>query len=118
MHSLIVDDVRANCRALEALLTPFGPCEMAHNGRDAIDLFQYAWETKEPYDLICLDLVMPDIDRYWAADKFFQSRSASGTILKARSTLADLPPTSHRSLSLPIAASGGSIGTKPVPLST
>lgn len=62
MHSLIVDDVRANCRALEALLAPYGACEIAHNGRDAIDLFQSAWKSEEPYDLICLDLVMPDID--------------------------------------------------------
>lgn len=62
MKTLIVDDVQANCRVLKALLTPFGKCEMVSTGREAINAFQTAWKKDEPYQLVCLDIMLPDYD--------------------------------------------------------
>ncbi len=60
MKTLIVDDVQANCRVLKALISPFATCEMVTTGREAIDAFQDAWKVNEPYQLICLDIMLPD----------------------------------------------------------
>jgi len=62
MKTLIVDDVQANCRVLRGLLTPFGPCETAATGREAIDAFQSAWKAGSPFQLVCLDIMLPDFD--------------------------------------------------------
>jgi two-component system, chemotaxis family, chemotaxis protein CheY len=56
---LIVDD-DADCRRLLChYLEPLGECDLAHNGHEAIGAFHMALENQTPYDLICLDLMMP-----------------------------------------------------------
>ena len=68
MRALVVDDVAANCRVLKALLSqlaaasPLDSIDMASNGRDAVEAFQNAWKSGAPYELICLDVMLPDID--------------------------------------------------------
>ncbi len=62
MKTLIVDDVAVNCRVIKGFIGCYGICDVASNARTAIKLFQKAWEEKEPYDLICLDIMMPEID--------------------------------------------------------
>jgi len=62
MKSLVVDDVEVNCRTLKAVLAPYGDCDKANDARTTVHLFQEAWEAGSPYDLICLDIQMPDID--------------------------------------------------------
>ncbi len=62
MKSMVVDDVALNCRMLKALLEPYGDCHMANDARTTVQLFQKAWKTSAPYNLICLDIQMPDID--------------------------------------------------------
>mgnify|MGYP000861215263 FL=1 len=62
MKALIVDDVQANCRMLKGLLAPFGVCEVATTGREAVVAFQRAWNAGEPFHLICLDIMLPDLD--------------------------------------------------------
>lgn len=62
MKSLVVDDVEVNCRTLKAVLAPYGDCDTTNDARTTAHLFQEAWEADNPYDLICLDILMPDID--------------------------------------------------------
>jgi two-component system chemotaxis response regulator CheY len=58
---LIVDD-DALCRALvNDILAPYGHCDYAFDGREAIDAVRFALEDREPYDLICLDIMMPGV---------------------------------------------------------
>ncbi|MEN6473903.1 MAG: response regulator [Syntrophaceae bacterium] len=59
---LIVDDSKTSRLALERLLEPYGDCELGSNGEDAIKAFSMAWEQGHPYDLICLDVMMPHVD--------------------------------------------------------
>ncbi len=35
---------------------------MATNGKEGIQCFNLAMEENEPYDLVCLDIVMPEVD--------------------------------------------------------
>ena len=62
MKTLIVDDDYSCRRILQAYLLKHGACDLASNGSEAIDKFKAALIDKEPYDLICLDIMMPEID--------------------------------------------------------
>lgn len=59
MHILIVDDDLVSRKKLEALLGPYGSCELASSGEEALNRFQSALETGEPFELVTLDIEMP-----------------------------------------------------------
>jgi two-component system chemotaxis response regulator CheY len=59
---LIVDDDGV-CRALlQAILSPYGRCFLAYDGQEAVDAFRLALEDNEPYHLVCLDIMMPNMN--------------------------------------------------------
>jgi len=62
LRILVVDDSRTSRLALERILEPYGDCELGANGEDAIKAFAMAWEQGRPYDLICMDIMMPHVD--------------------------------------------------------
>ena len=62
MYTLIVEDDHTSRFLLEQILSPYGPCEFALNGREAIDAYVRAGQEGRPYDLICLDIMMPEMD--------------------------------------------------------
>lgn len=64
MKTLIVEDVHFLALILERIINPFGPVDFAPNGRKAIDLCSKAFAKNEPYDLICLDLLLPEVDGF------------------------------------------------------
>lgn len=56
---LIVEDDLMSREMMSAILEPYGTCHMAANGAEGLDAFRTALDQNRPYDLICLDLVMP-----------------------------------------------------------
>jgi two-component system, chemotaxis family, chemotaxis protein CheY len=62
MRSLVVEDTRVVQMILEKLLEPYGECQVAKNGAEAIDAFHQAYGEKRPFDLVCLDMGLPDLD--------------------------------------------------------
>lgn len=62
MKTLIVED-DFTCRLLlQSFLSPLSECHIAINGREALAAFQQALADAQPYDLICLDIMMPEMD--------------------------------------------------------
>ena len=61
MRILIVEDVQVNRQFLLALLAPLGPCDTAGNGQEAIEAFEAARQQGCPYDLICMDTILPEM---------------------------------------------------------
>ncbi len=59
---MIVDDDFVTCELLEELLTPYGSCQIVENGFEALRAFHYAHAKNQPFDLITLDISMPDVD--------------------------------------------------------
>ena len=59
---LIVEDDFISRRIMQGILSPYGKCDMAKDGEEAIHAFYLGWEEKEPYDLICMDIMMPEMD--------------------------------------------------------
>ncbi len=62
MRFLIVDDEITSRKILQKSLKPYGACDFAVNGAEAIISFKKALEEDCPYDLICMDIMMPNID--------------------------------------------------------
>ncbi len=59
MKTLIVEDDFTSRKMLQGFLAPFGECDVAVDGAEAVQAFRAAHEEGRPYDLICLDLMMP-----------------------------------------------------------
>jgi len=62
MKTLIVEDDFTSRLLLQQILSPFGECHMAVNGREAVEAFRSAGEKNNSYDLVCLDIMMPEMD--------------------------------------------------------
>ncbi len=62
MRILVVDDEQVSRNVLRKAMESFGPCEEAEGGREATAAFDRAWEESSPFDLLLVDLSMPDMD--------------------------------------------------------
>ena len=63
---LIVDDSPAIRFHLRTLLRPYGNCDEAENGQDAVRKFSAAAAAGRSYNLILMDLMMPEMDGFTA----------------------------------------------------
>lgn len=62
LRALIVDDDPVSKRFLAEILAPYAACDLADNGRQALDAFGRALAAHRPYDVILLDVMMPGMD--------------------------------------------------------
>ncbi len=60
MKSLVVDDEFVPRMVLQRILQVYGPCDAATNVVEALAALKHAMEQKKPYQLVCLDIEMPD----------------------------------------------------------
>ncbi|MDR0303652.1 MAG: response regulator [Chitinispirillales bacterium] len=66
-HILLVEDVKINCEILLALFEPtLLKIDCAENGLEAVEMFA---ESSDKYDLIFMDLQMPEMDGYEATKR-------------------------------------------------
>lgn len=59
---LIVEDDMVSRKFLNKVLREYGDCDLVVDGLEAIDAFLISLKENSPYDLICLDIMMPKID--------------------------------------------------------
>jgi two-component system, chemotaxis family, chemotaxis protein CheY len=62
MRSLVIDDEFVALNKLVGLLTPFGQCDAATSGCQALEMFCRALKDTCPYRLVTIDINMPDIN--------------------------------------------------------
>lgn len=62
MRCLIAEDHPIFRKNLQELLSTMCVCDIAVNGQEAIDSFVLAHESKRPYDIIFMDIMMPVLD--------------------------------------------------------
>ncbi len=62
MKTLVVDDDFVSRTKMHTIMFDFGDCEAVENGKAAIASFNKALEDGHPFDLIALDISMPDMD--------------------------------------------------------
>jgi two-component system chemotaxis response regulator CheY len=58
---LVVEDELTSRELLKVILEPYGRIDTVSDGVEAIKAFNMAL-AKEPYDLICLDIMLPKMD--------------------------------------------------------
>ena len=66
MKILLAEDDFASRKFMSNYLGKYGDCDITVDGEEAVDAFLMALEDDEPYDLICLDVMMPVLDGYQA----------------------------------------------------
>ena len=62
MKVLIVEDDFSSRRILQSILSAYGECNIAVDGREAVEAYKMSWLQSKPYDLICMDIMMPNVD--------------------------------------------------------
>ena len=78
MRVLIVEDDFACRRFLQRCLALHGESDVAVNGIEAVDAFKAALQEGQPYDLICLDIMMPKMDGHEALAAIREIENAQG----------------------------------------
>ncbi len=62
MKILIAEDDFASRKFIFKFMSSYGECDLTIDGIEAIEAFILGLDTGKPYDLICLDVMMPKID--------------------------------------------------------
>jgi two-component system chemotaxis response regulator CheY len=78
MRALIVEDDFTNRLLLQSLLSRYGECHVAVNGREALEAFRLAQSGGQCYDLVCMDIQMPEMDGLQAVHEIRQMEKAAG----------------------------------------
>ncbi len=62
MKILIVEDDVVSRQLIKKYLRLFGECDIAVNGKEAVLLFETALNEGKPYELITLDIMLPEMN--------------------------------------------------------
>ena len=78
MRILIVEDDFVSRKLMLLCMSDFGSCDVAVDGVEAVAAVKYALEENESYDLICLDIMMPNMNGQEALKQIRALESESG----------------------------------------
>ena len=66
MRILIVEDDFVGRKVMHQLLLEYGECDVAVDGLGAVKAFDLAWQENRPYDVLFLDIMMPNMSGHEA----------------------------------------------------
>ncbi len=75
---LIAEDDFTCRKLLQTFLSEYGDCFVAINGHEAVEAVREALDKGQPYDLICLDIMMPEMDGHEALEAIRQIENEHG----------------------------------------
>lgn len=64
MDILVVDDDNSNRLLMNHILSNIAKIQLAHNGLDAVDMVEKHLKSGSSFDVIFMDVVLPDIDGF------------------------------------------------------
>jgi two-component system chemotaxis response regulator CheY len=79
MRILVVEDDFISRRLLCRFLEGFGECDVAINGQEALTAVEHSILAGEHYDLICLDIMMPEMDGHESLKRIRELEEANDT---------------------------------------
>ena len=82
MKSLVAEDDATNRKLLQTFLSRYGECDIAEDGKQAVSQVRHAREEQQSYDLVCMDLRMPQMDGQEAIREI-RKQEANAGVLKA-----------------------------------
>jgi len=87
MKILVVDDDPVSRKMLQKIMSSFGECEEVENGKVAIKSFEQSLENDTPFDLITLDISMPEMDGIDALNRIRKLETEKGVPLEKRAKI-------------------------------
>jgi two-component system chemotaxis response regulator CheY len=80
MRTLVAEDDPTSRLLLKTFLSKYGDCQVAVNGKEAVAAFKAARDNGNYYDLICMDIMMPEMDGQTAVREIRALEEAGGTL--------------------------------------
>jgi two-component system chemotaxis response regulator CheY len=80
MKILVAEDDLACRKLLQSFLSEYGDCIAVINGLEAVQAVKDALEEGQPYDLICLDIMMPEMDGHKALESIRRIEKECGIV--------------------------------------
>jgi two-component system, chemotaxis family, chemotaxis protein CheY len=80
LKSLIVEDDFTSRLLLQTFLARHGECHIASNGREAVHAFSMALTSISPYHVICMDILMPEMNGNEAMRQVREMELARGVL--------------------------------------
>jgi two-component system chemotaxis response regulator CheY len=78
MKCLIAEDDLVARKVLVTILSEVSECHTAVNGQKAVVAFKTALDQGEPYDFLCLDIMMPEMDGHQVLIAIRELEEAAG----------------------------------------
>src|SRR5450755_2548 len=80
MRTLVVEDDFTSRLILQSVLSKYGECHVAVNGKEALAAVSAARKSGQNYNLICMDIMMPEMDGQTAVREIRALEEAEGTM--------------------------------------
>ena len=93
---LVVDDDPVARKILTDWLQPVGPCSEASNGSEALEILEQHATEANPFDVILLDVMMPDLNGHTVLQRFRELEKANGVNPKERTRVIMVSALSDR----------------------
>jgi two-component system, chemotaxis family, chemotaxis protein CheY len=78
MKSLVAEGDATNRKLLQTFLSRYGGCDIAVDGKDAVNAVRLARQNHHSYDLVCMDLRMPEMDGQEAIREIRKQEAVAG----------------------------------------
>lgn len=80
MKTLIVEDDYITSQVMQEIMSSFGDCEIAEDGKKALELFTEAFNLNKPYEVIFLDIMMPEMDGQVVLNRIREIEAENGIV--------------------------------------
>jgi two-component system chemotaxis response regulator CheY len=80
LRMLVVEDDFTSRLVLQTFLSKYGECHVAMNGKEAVAVFCKAQTAGDKYDLICMDIMMPEMDGQTAVQQIRAFEEGAGIL--------------------------------------
>jgi two-component system chemotaxis response regulator CheY len=85
MRILVAEDDMVSRKFLARFLSQYGECDIVVGGLEALDAFLISIREEKPYDLICLDIMMPKVDGVKVLKAIRELETQKGVLPEKRS---------------------------------